>query len=66
MSNVIFRKKKVLKGKAVSITENLTKNIIIEIKEARETYSFKNIWSQETKILYTDANDGNKTKVFCD
>ena len=64
--NVIFRKKKILKGKAVTITENLTKNIIIEMKVARETYGFKNVWSQDGKILYTDANDRNKIKVFYD
>ena len=38
--NVIFRKKKILKGKAISITENLTKKRITEMKAARETYGF--------------------------
>ena len=47
-----------------STTENLTKNRITEMKVARETYSFKNVWSQDGKILYTDANDRNK--VFYD
>ena len=64
--NVIFRKKKILKGKAVSITENLTKKRITEMKVARETYGFKNVWSQDGKILYTDANDRNKIKVLYD
>ena len=32
--NVIFRKKKILKGKAVSITENLTKKRLTEMKVA--------------------------------
>ena len=64
--NVMFRKKKILKGKAVSITENLTKKRITEMKVARETYGFKNVWSQDGKILYTDANDRNKIKVFYD
>ena len=64
--NLIFRKKKILKGKAVSITENLTKTRITEMKVARETYGFKNVWSQDGKILYTDANDRNKIKVFYD
>ena len=32
--NAIFRKKKILKGKAVSITENLTKKRITEMKIA--------------------------------
>ena len=41
--NVIFRKKKILKDKAVSITENLTKKRITAAKIVRETYSFKNV-----------------------
>ena len=49
---------------AVSITENLIKKRITEMKLARETYGFKNIWSQDEKILYTDANDRSKIKVF--
>ena len=55
-----------MKSKAVSITENLTKKRITEMKVARETYGFKNVWSQDGKILYTDANDRNKIKVFYD
>ena len=63
--NVIFRKKKILKGKAVSITENLTKKRITEMKIAREN-SFKHVWSQDGNMVYTDANDRNKIKVFYD
>ena len=63
--NVIFRKKKILKGKAVSITENLTKKRITEMKIAREN-SFKHVWSQDRNMVYTDANDRNKIKVFYD
>ena len=66
IANAIFRNKKILKGKTISITENLTKKRIIEMKITRETYSFKNVWSQDGKILYTDANDRNKIKVFYD
>ena len=50
--NLIFRKKKILKGKAVSITENLTKKRITEIKVVRVTYIFKNVWSQDGTIFY--------------
>ena len=64
--NVIFRENKILKSKAVSITENLNKKMITEMKVARETYGFKNGWSQDGKILYTDPNDRNKIKVFYD
>ena len=55
-----------MKGKAVSITENLIKKRIAEMKVARETYGFKNGWSQDTKILHTDENDRNKIKIFYD
>ena len=37
-----------------------------EMKIARETYSFKNAWSQYGKISHTDANDKNKIMVFYD
>ena len=60
----MFKRKKILKSKAVSITENLTEKRINEMKVARETYGFKNVWSEDGKILYTDANDRNKIKVF--
>ena len=64
--NVIFREKKILNSKAVSITENLTKKRMTEMKVARETYGFKNFWLQDGKILYIDANDRDKIKVFSD
>ena len=55
-----------MKGKGVSIIENLTKKRIIEMKIAQETHTFKNIWSQDGKLLHTDANDRNRIKVFYD
>ena len=64
--NVIFRENNILKCKTVSITENLTEKRITEMKVARETYGFKNVWSQDGKILNTDANYRNKIKVFPD
>ena len=64
--NVIFRENNILKCKTVSITENLTEKRITEMKVARETYGFKKVWSQDGKILYTDANYRNKIKVFPD
>ena len=64
--NAIFRNKKILKGKAVSITEKLTKKRITEMKIAPETCGFKNVWSQDGKYLHTDANDKNRIKVFYD
>ena len=62
--NVIFRKEKILRGKAVSITENLTKKRITQMKVARKTYGFKNVWSQEGKVLYTEANDRKRLRYF--
>ena len=38
--NAIFKTKNILKGETVRIAENLTKNRIIEMKKARETYDF--------------------------
>ena len=44
----------------------MTKNRIIEIKIVRENCGFEDVWSQDGKLLYTDANDRNKIKVFYD
>ena len=52
--------------KAVSITLNLAKKRITQMKVARETYGFENLWPQNEKALYTDANDRNTIKVFYD
>ena len=48
------------------MTENRTKKRITEVKVSQETYGFKNLWSQDGKILHTDANDRKKIKVFYD
>ena len=58
--------KKIIKGKVISITENLTKKRIIETKRARETYGFKNVYSQDGKMLYKDVNGRKEIKVFYD
>ena len=55
-----------LKGKTVSITESLTKRRVVELKKAREIYGFKNVWSQDGKIFFSDVNDRNKVKIFYD
>ena len=64
--NRIFKTKKKLKGKTVSITESLTKRRVVELKKAREMHGFKNVWSQDGKILFSNVNDKNKVKVFYD
>ena len=63
--NKIFRKKKLLKGKQVSITESLTKRRMAELKEAQEKHGFHDVWTSDGKILYKDNSD-NKIKVFYD
>ena len=55
--NAIFKKKNILKRNAVSITENLTKKKIIEMKYVGETFGFKSVWSKDNEILYIDVND---------
>ena len=50
----------------MSITESLAKTRVIELKKARKMYDFKNVWSQDGKILFLDVNDRNKVKVFFD
>ena len=48
--NRTFKTKKKLKGKTLSITESLTKRRVVELKKAREMYSFKNVWPQDGKF----------------
>ena len=60
----IFKIKKKLKGKTVSITESVTKRRVVELKKAREMHGFRNVWSQDVKILFSDVNGRNKVKVF--
>ena len=64
--NRIFKTKKKLKGKTLSISLSLTKRRVVELKKLREIYGFKNVWSQDGKILFSDVNDRNKVKVFYD
>ena len=47
----------------MSILLSLTKRRVVEL---REIYGFKNVWSQDGKILFSDVNDRNKVKVFYD
>ena len=61
----IFRNKKVLKGKRVSITESLTQKRVELLKKAREEHGFKSVWTQDGKILFVDNVD-NKIKVYYD
>ena len=60
----IFKTKKKLKGKTVSITESLTKKRVVELEKAREMCDFQNVWSHDAKTSFLDVNDRNKVKVF--
>lgn len=63
--NLVFKKKKQLKGQEISITESLTKRRMGELKDARSQHGFQNVWSSDGKILFKDVSD-NKVKVFYD
>ena len=61
----IFKNRKLLKGKVVSITENLTKDLMPKLNEARETYGFKNVWTSGGKIHFKDEkNPSSKPLLY--
>ena len=62
--NKIFRKKKLLKGKQVSITESLTKRRMAELKEAREKHGFHDVWTSATVKYCTKIIPITKSKSF--
>ena len=62
----IFKNKKKLKGKRTSVTESLKKTRMEKLQKAKEEHGFRNVWSNDGKILYIDANDNNRVKVFYD
>ena len=53
----IFKNKKLLKGKGVSITESLTKDRMAKLNEARETYGFRNVWTSDGKIIFKNEKN---------
>ena len=52
----VFKSKKNLKAKNISITESLTGYRLSVINEAREKFGFKNVWTYDGRILYKDNN----------
>ena len=64
----IFKNKKLLKGKGVSITENLTKDHrMTKLNKARETYDFGNVWTSDGKIFFNDEKyHSRKPLVYYD
>lgn len=65
VKNKVFGKKKMLKGKNVSITESLTKTRMGELIKARNEHGFENVWTNDGRILYKDVSS-KKVKVFYD
>ena len=47
----VFKKKKMLKGKGMTISENLTQQRMQLLKLAQEKYGFRNIWSIEGRVM---------------
>ena len=63
----IFKNKKLLKGKRVSITKSLTKDRMAKLNEARETYGFRNVWTSDGKIVFKDEKTpSSKPLVYSD
>ena len=50
LKNNIFKNKKLLNWKGVSIIESLTKNPMGKLNEARKAYGFRNVWTSDVKI----------------
>ena len=61
----IYTNKKLLKETKVSITESLTKQRVAKLKEAEEKYGSKNVWSNDSRVIYEDNGD-DKTKIYFD
>ena len=64
MINRTYLTGKKIKGKNIAITENLTATRMKKLKEAREIYDFKNVWTSDGEILFKDGS-GNAIP-FCD
>ena len=61
--NKIYRNKKVLKGKGISVTESLTAKRIKMLQKARELHGFVNVQPQDDKIMFFDKTI-NKVNIF--
>ena len=59
--------KKFLKVKKNSTEQILALQKILlgtNLNEAREKFGFKNVWTYNGRIIYTDNNDGQKIKMY--
>ena len=60
----VFNRKNKLNGKNIVIMESLTATQMKKLKEARQIYDFKNVWTSDGKISFKDGS-GNES-LFCD
>ncbi|KAG5872400.1 hypothetical protein JTB14_017421 [Gonioctena quinquepunctata] len=56
MKNIIYRKKKLLKGSGIVIKEDLTVERLKLVKEASNKYDFKNVWTFNGVIFIKSEN----------
>ena len=62
----MFKNKRKLIGKRITVTESLTKKRMKKLQKAREEHSFRNVCSSDEIFLYLDVNDHNRVKAFYD
>ena len=56
----VFKSKKNLKAKNISITESLTGYRLTVLNEARQKFGFKNVWTYDGRIIYKHNNVGKR------
>ena len=59
----VHERKKMFKGKKISITESLMAFRMSKLAEAREKYGFLNVWTSDGHVLY---KDGGKVNLYFD
>lgn len=64
--DVIFRKKKLLKGSGVTIKEDLTSARVKLLKLAEQKFGFKNTWTRDGKIYVSSNNQIKMISSFED
>ena len=57
----VHERKKMFKGKKISITESITAFRMSKLAEAREKYGFLNVWTSDGRVLY---KDGEKVNLY--
>ena len=59
----VHERKKIFKGKKISITGRLTAFRISKLAETREKYGFLHVWTSNRRVLY---KDGGKVNLYFD